>query len=86
MQQNPQIAINLPQACQLVNIFNWNPTAQLPKSTSEWDTTNRATLSAFRTIILLAAGLNAFIAAAVLDPNGIISVDETENKPEPALT
>lgn len=66
--------------------FNWNPTAQLPKSTSEWDTTNRATLSAFRTIILLAAGLNAFIAAAVLDPNGIISVDETENKPEPALT
>jgi hypothetical protein len=30
--------------------------------------------------------LNAFIAAAVLDPNGIISVDETENKPEPALT
>lgn len=69
----------------LIN-FNWHPGARLPQSTSGWDDTNRAQPDPLRAMVLQAAGLNAFVAAAVLDPNGTFGMDETENKPEPALT
>ncbi len=51
--------------------YGWNDQGKLPRA-GNWDTSDTATPSPFRTLILHVAGLDALITAAALNPNGIV--------------